>query len=224
MKIFSHFYLIASVSIFFTLLVICEQSFAAESKNNSLSEDILIQKALKAYDVKNYTEAFYLFQKATPHDNTGVSQELVGIIDSKRNNYNSAIHSYKIALKKMQESGTLASIPETIDNLGIAYNHAGKHVNAFQCYKQAAKMGYSYAQYNLANYYEVGFGVIQNDIKAYAWYSVAIAEGLSDKDQSTAEKIQNELTKVLLSQGSLSQAKNLANHYYKLYVPHNSIQ
>ena len=47
-------------------------------------------------------------------------------------------------------------------------------------YRRAAEQGDSVAQYNLANMYAQGQGVVKDSIQAHYWFSLAAAQGDQD--------------------------------------------
>jgi hypothetical protein len=59
--------------------------------------------------------------------------------------------------------------------------------NAFACYKVAAKMGNSSAQYSMGEFYEYGECVEQNLDEAKHWYSLAAAQGDEDAKEKLKE-------------------------------------
>lgn len=107
-----------------------------------------------------------------------------------------------------------------------AYEAQNEFVSAFQCYKQAAMMGYPLSQLNVAKQYIRGHGTVQDYVEAYAWLTASIAQGLDEGRQPNAEKLKNLLTdemkNVDKTGNSLSHAKKLAQQYYKQYVLHES--
>ncbi len=81
--------------------------------------------------------------------------------------------------------------------LGNFYQYGFKGVDmdlkeAFKYYLKSANMGYSYAQFNIALYYEKGEGIEKNLTKAYNWYKKAANQ--NDKravDRLKTDKFKN---------------------------------
>ncbi len=80
-------------------------------------------------------------------------------------------------------------------------------------YRLAAEQGLAFAQKNLGLMYAMGQGVPQDYKAAYAWFSVAAANGDEDaaKDRDVVAK---ELATTQLEQGQA-----LANEYFEKYQP-----
>ena len=64
---------------------------------------------------------------------------------------------------------------ETVESL----INAGKYANAFNVLKILSDQGNSYAQYQLAKFYEEGRGTLQNYIEAEYWYLKSASQGSS---------------------------------------------
>ena len=180
--------------------------------------------ARKLEKEKKYEQLISLYEKIGEYDYTGITQSLLADIylDGKGTMIDlmSAINWYEKSLKNVHDEALRAKI---MNNMCVAYERQNNYVIAFRCYKQAAVHGYSISQLNLAIQYAEGHGTIQDYQEAYAWISVAIAQGLGN-EQEMAEKNKNWLTYNLRTQDktgtALSQAKELAQNYYKKYVLH----
>jgi len=207
------------------LLELCNK--AGDSKNYCHML-YLFPLADKLYKEKKYERAMKFYEKIEPYDTKGnyfVAGQLAEIY-AKGNgtaiNYSAAIFWYEKALEKNHNDLLYAII---MNDMGIAYDYQKDFVNAFMCYKKAAIMGNATAQRNLAINYLNGHGAIQDYQEAYAWITVAIAQGLSN-DQESAEKIRDWLARNLIAQdkrgSELIHAKELAQKYYKKYVLHES--
>lgn len=223
MKISLYFRLIVSVSIFLAFFVISQQSLAADTQSNSSAkaENALIKNAFKAYDMKNYKKAFGLFKRAAPNDATGSAQVMVGVMYEHGRgtppNLKSALYWLGRSLEKTNNESLRR---ETICSMGMIYSKLRDFVVAFQYFKQAAMMGNSDAQFDSAQLFELGRGTIQDYVKAYAWVSVAIAQGLkNNKVQLGAEQFKNKV-ETYLNPYQLNQANDLAKEYFNLYVLH----
>ena len=75
--------------------------------------------------------------------------------------------------------------------------------------KKAAEQGVAQAQYNLGICYYNGQGMIQNNIKAYAWIAVASANG-DDQATKALQLLKEEMTPL-----QIERAVNLAENYSK---------
>jgi len=61
--------------------------------------------------------------------------------------------------------------------LGCAYAEAWNAEEACKWYRKAAEQGVAEAQYSLGQNYATGEGVARDDAEAYAWFSLATAQG-----------------------------------------------
>jgi TPR repeat protein len=79
-------------------------------------------------------------------------------------------------------------------------------------YRKAAQQGDAEAQFNFGSMFANGKGVSKNYVEAYAWWSIAAAQGREDakKYKGTIEK---RMTRDLLAKG-----QELAAEYWKKYV------
>ena len=62
----------------------------------------------------------------------------------------------------------------------VAAYYSGEYEKAFPLYKSLAEQGHVTAQYNLGLIYGKGRGVPENNVKAYAWWSIAATKGNED--------------------------------------------
>ncbi|MNR39815.1 Sel1 repeat protein [compost metagenome] len=84
---------------------------------------------------------------------------------------------------------------------------------AVYLYRKAAEQGDISAQNNLSILYENGQGVTQDYIQAYAWLSVAIANGSSDENTiARRDRIASRL-----SSEKLGKAQEISASYFKQY-------
>ena len=67
------------------------------------------------------------------------------------------------------------------------------HVKAHQWFEKAAEQGNAKAQRNLGYQYEVGWGIPQDDVRAYMWYNLAAGQFLSRAYQKNSEKYRDEV-------------------------------
>ncbi len=103
-------------------------------------------------------------------------------------------------------------------NLGLMYyNGEGVPQNdalAFKWTRKAAEQGYAQAQNNLGVMYGDGQGVPhQNNKQAYAWFSVASANGYGNANKP------RDIVAERLSPADLSAAQALAAQYFEQYKP-----
>lgn len=60
---------------------------------------------------------------------------------------------------------------------GLAAYQAEDYAEAVRWYRLAADQGYTNAQYNLGLMYELGRGVLQDNVTAHMWYNIGAANG-----------------------------------------------
>ena len=80
---------------------------------------------------------------------------------------------------------------------------------AVKWYRKAAEQGFAPAQFNLGVCYYNGQGMIQNNIKAYAWIAVASANGYANATKAL------QLLKEEMSPLQIERALSLAENYSK---------
>ena len=85
---------------------------------------------------------------------------------------------------------------------------------AMNWYTKAAQAGNSYALYNLGHLYENGLGVPKDTIKAYAWYSAAVASAPTNKSFQDAKA--NIYTQI--GADKRQEAEQTAQSYVSKYV------
>lgn len=110
-------------------------------------------------------------------------------------------------------------------NLGLAYYKIRDYISGFHWFHEAAVEGYIGAQSAIAQMYAEGTGVLEDSKKAYAWASIAAAQGLKDASrQADVERLKNTMRYILNAQDpsgkSFKQTQLLAQQYYKIYVLH----
>ncbi len=81
--------------------------------------------------------------------------------------------------------------------------------NSINSLKKSAEQGDAMAQCNLGLYYDEGRGVIQNKVKAYAWFALSSKNGcdVGNKNMKILEK--------KLTQSQIEEALKLAEKYDK---------
>ncbi|MFP6705914.1 MAG: hypothetical protein VCE75_07765, partial [Alphaproteobacteria bacterium] len=79
-------------------------------------------------------------------------------------------------------------------------------------YTKAAKQGSALAQTNLAMRYMAGKGVPENDVRAYAWSSIAAAQGgpIAPKIKETAAKY--------MTPAQIAEGQKLSSELWEKYV------
>lgn len=171
---------------------------------------------------KKYIQAAKLYAKSSDlGDNVSslilAEMNIKGIGIDK--NDSEALLRYKQALMSEKDLNTRRDI---YNDMGIACIGLNKNVDAFDYFQISAKMGGSLAQYHLGLMYTRGQGVIADYKQAYAWISVALAQGIENQDKALVYK--KWLIYHLYSQdptgSSFREAENLAQLYYKQYVSH----
>ena len=65
------------------------------------------------------------------------------------------------------------------------------HAEAVQWYGKAADQGVAVAQFNLGLAYDDGQGVPQNLLAAYAWFTIAAANGYTKAEKGMANTKKN---------------------------------
>ncbi len=88
--------------------------------------------------------------------------------------------------------------------------HANDNLEAL---KKAAEQGHASAQLNLGNRYDLGEGVPEDDIQAYAWLSIAAAQG-----DELAKENKDILTKEMTRE-QIADAQKLSREYWQAYGP-----
>lgn len=100
-------------------------------------------------------------------------------------------------LRVMMGHHTMATNLELGRTTAVDYTVAAEH------YHKAALMGYPLSQNRLGRLYEMGRGVPQDDVKAYAWYAIAASHG---NENASADR---DATSKRLSESEILEAKAL---------------
>lgn len=184
------------------------------------------------YEEKKFDLAIDAFEKSSIYDDSGMSESKLAYMyfdgDGVPQDNAIAVFWFEKSLKKLEnENSELKKYVRliTLNNIGAASQGLMNFVDAFRYYKEAAMLGLAQSQWNLAKLYSDGHGILQDEKEAYAWVSVAIAQGLEHGDkQYQAETLKSNLTFRLAlkdeSGGKLKQAQELAQQSYKQYVLH----
>jgi TPR repeat protein len=189
------------------------------------------------YQKKNYVSALPIYKQIAKYDNRGVIKTRLGDMyfrgEGTQKNYYEAIYWYKAALheKTMQNTTVRGYI---LNNIGEAYEALtykmsieGSEISeesvkgalqAFNYYRMAAILGHAKGQANLGHLYNIGRGVVQDDVQAYAWMTVALSQGMDAISQAIAKSDKDLIEQGLLLDGKLEEAKQLAKQYYNQYV------
>lgn len=191
----------------------------------------LTNVAQQAYWKKEYWIAYKLYNELAADDPSGDAQFKIGYMyasgEGVIKNTSKAIYWYEDALVKRKRF--YKNIPPKdaytsiiLTNLGAVHYQINEYINAFHCYHNASVMGNAGAQTALAYMYAHGQGILEDDKQAYAWSSVALAQGLENK--KFAEDIKNSAEFAMKirdkTHSEFKIAKNLAQQYYDLYIPH----
>ncbi len=83
----------------------------------------------------------------------------------------------------------------------------------FDAVKKAAEQGHADAQANLGFMYARGNGVPEDDIQAYAWISLASAQGV-DSAKNAKETLTGEMTRA-----EIAEAQKLSRKYWDAFGP-----
>ncbi len=110
--------------------------------------------------------------------------------------------------------------------LGAMYNYYGvgatkdygggvtqDYAEAVRWYRKAAERGYTRAQYKLGIMYAYGVGVPEDDIQAYAWISLASAQGVENA-KNAKERLTGEMTRA-----EIVEAQKLSRKYREAFGP-----
>jgi TPR repeat protein len=182
------------------------------------------------YSKQEYRKAFKLYSQIASFDKTGSAQFNLGKMYENgwgvRANSLQAIYWYKQAFTQSQYQPFKLMV---LNQLGFAYVNIQNYLAAFQCYKRAAEAGVPLSQYNLARLYSRGLGTIEDDVKAYAWVSLAVAKGMENQQQQkAAQQLQMSLDVSLAKEQTatkqplVKKAHELAKQYYDKYVLHKA--
>jgi len=198
-----------------TILILCEISLSAFANKNTG------EIAMKLYNQKHYSQSFRMLKKIPLKNLNPDEFYAMGYMYEYglgiKKDLNSALQFYYGSLYK---TSILQSKSVSLNALGTVYAELHNYTAAFQNYESASKLGNSNAQSNLAFFYANGYGTIQNQIKAYAWVSVAIAQGFQNNG-SEKESIQlKNYIGFYLNESQIELANNLAKKYYNEYVLH----
>ena len=147
---------------------------------NSLAQNITstqqLERGKKYYDAGKYEEALKSFMIWAEFGNTE-AENCLGIMYYEKQNYEKAIEWYT----KAAEQGNINAIINLADMYyykdDVNENDAKK---AFLYYQKAAGAGDGYAQNQLANCYDEGFGVNVDTNKVIKYYEQAAAQGYKE--------------------------------------------
>lgn len=188
---------------------------------NCISEELKIMICKN-----NCRKTFELaLKKASNNDATGRRQFIVATMYHNgwgtTKNLLAAIKWYKKAASKAADDQDHFATNVNIVNMGNAYEELMDYVTAFKLYKQAAMNGNALAQAELGRMYAYGRGIPRNMEEAYAWYSIASAQGVNyDEYQKEIESARDYLEDFLVKEGTLSNGRSLSEKYFKKYILH----
>ena len=83
----------------------------------------------------------------------------------------------------------------------------------FDAVKKAAELGHVDAQYIIGVMYAIGEGVPEDDIQAYAWISLASAQGMENAKKAI-EILTGEMTRA-----EIAEAQKLSREYWEAFGP-----
>ena len=107
--------------------------------------------------------------------------------------------------------GTLPLSAQTLDEAVAAYE-LGDFATALRGFRSYAEQGYADAQFILGAMYVNGEGVPEDTVHAYAWGSIAAAQG------NTSAKRLKELVTRQMARSQIAEAQKLSRKYWALYV------
>ena len=146
----------------------------------------ILQLAKGYYENKDYSGAFYWYQKAADQGNA-IAQFILGFMYER----NLVVPKEKlniVASMTLQSPNAIKALywyqkaaeqgyAEAQFNLGGMYRGAQNYKEAIYWYQKAADQGYAEAQYGLGLMYSQGQGVPQDYNKAVYWYQKAADQG-----------------------------------------------
>ena len=92
------------------------------------------------------------------------------------------------------------------------------YAEAARWYRKAAEQGHVAAQFMLGVMYAIGEGVPEDDIQAYAWISLASAQGVENAKNSK-ERLTGEMTRA-----EIAEAQKLSRKYWEAFGPNRNSQ
>ena len=107
--------------------------------------------------------------------------------------------------------GTLPAAAQTFAAAVEAYER-GDYAAALAGFQNYAEQGTAAAQLNLGFMYANGEGVLKDAVYAYAWLSIAAAQG------NTNAKEGKELVTKLMTQAQITEAQKRSRKYWTRYV------
>ncbi len=88
----------------------------------------------------------------------------------------------------------------------------------FDAVKIDAEQGHAKAQLSLGFQYEQGVGVPEDDIQAYAWFSLASAQGYQDARDA------KEILAGRMTRAQIAEAQKLSREYWEAFGPATNTQ
>ena len=107
--------------------------------------------------------------------------------------------------------GALPAAAQTFDAAVEAYERSD-YATALAGFQNYAEQGTAAAQFNLGRMYANGEGVLEDAVYAYAWLSIAAAQG------NTNAKEGKELVTKLMTQAQITEAQKRSRKYWPRYV------
>lgn len=154
--------------VFFSTIILSRSAFADPKQD--------FDKALQAYERKEFTVAIDLFKKSAEAGFIMAQQNLAWMYENGIGTDHSYKNAYKWRLKAAERGVVYAQ-----NDLGSMYLYGRgvpqNYIDATKWFQKAAYSGLAKAQFNLAVMYQFGRGVPKNTLQAAKWYSKAAIQG-----------------------------------------------
>jgi len=99
-------------------------------------------------------------------------------------------------------------------NKGLKAYNAGDYATALKEWKPLAEEGNARAQHNLGVMYQLGRGVLQNNVTAHMWYNIALANG-REKAVEWRDKVAGLMTADAIEIATAMARKCMTTNYKK---------
>lgn len=170
---------------------------------------------------QDFQEAVKWFRKAAERGHVEAQYKLAWLYREGKG----AVQDYQEAAnwyRKAAEQGHA----DAQESLGEMYYQGGSYKEAVKWFWESAKHGKALAQYNLGVMYASGEGVVQNEITAYALWSIAAIEGYTSAKKNR-DIVAQELSKQEIKQGrevaADLQRKIENKEFFQVTVPDQQI-
>ncbi len=115
-------------------------------------------------------------------------------------------------MRQLSENKAMKLLIPTFFTLLLIGLAGGSYGQDFEETKLLAEQGDAKAQFNLGFMYDIGEGVPQNNVRAYAWWSVAAAQGLAIA-RNDRDRMAEQLTPEQLARGQDIATKCFESDY-----------